>query len=332
MSTLAANVYTLADWAKTRDPQGRSQKVAELLQEENPILEDMVWQEGNLPTGHQFGVRTSLPEPEFRRLNEGTTTTKDSEAQVTEHCGILEDWSEVDKDVAELNGDLAEFRFKKAKPHLEGLNQKMAATFFYGNHLVDEKEFTGIAPRYATISNTEGENMIDAGGSGGDNTSIYLVGHGPNSVYGIFPKGSKAGVFHEDLGLVTIQGSTGIGGTRMRAYQDHWQWKAGLCVEDWRFIVRIGSIDKSVLQGDPSGSTVNLLRLMTKAYHRLPSLDGIRPVFYCSRAVFEMLDIQAQERTNVYLTQGMEEGTLKTRFRGIKIKPCDQILHSEALI
>lgn len=332
MATLGANVLTLTDWAKQLDPNGRCADVAELLAQKNQILDDMVWQEGNLPTGNRIVVRTSLPSPSWRRLNEGVASTKATTAQVDEHCGMLEDWSEVDKDLAELNGNTAEFRMKQAAPHIEGLNQEFSQTLFYGNHLTAEKEFTGIAPRYATIGNTEGQNMIDAGGSGSDNTSIYLVGWGPSTVYGIFPKGSKAGIMHEDLGLVTVQTSTSAGGSRMRAYQDHWQLKAGLCVEDWRYIVRVGSIDVSSLVADGAGASVKLMEYMLKAIHRLPNLEGIRPVFYMNRTVREMLDIQAMNKSNLLLNIGKEEGQLKTSFRGIPLATCDQIVETESLI
>lgn len=332
MSTLGGGVLTLLDWAKSLGGDGNAKDVAELLTQKNQVLEDMVWQEGNLPTGHRIVVRTSLPSPSWRRLNEGTASTKGTTAQIDEHCGMLEDWSEVDAKLAGMNGDLAGFRMRQAAPHIEGLNQEFVQTLFYGNHLTAEKEFTGFAPRYATISNTEGQQMIDAGAAGSDNTSIYLVGWGPSHVYGIFPKGSKAGIVHEDLGLTTVQTSTSLGGTRMRAYQDRWGWDGGLCVEDWRYVVRIGSIDVSSLVADGAGTSVKLMEYMLKAIHRLPSLDGIRPVFYMGRTVREMLDIQAMNKANLLLNMGYEEGAAKTTFRGIPLKTCDQILETESLI
>lgn len=332
MATLAATVLTLADWAKMRDPDGSTADVVDLLAQKNEVLEDMVWQEGNLPTGNRVTVSTSLPTPSWRRFNEGGNATKDTTAQFDEHCGMLDDWSETDVKLAALNGDLNAFLLKKAKPHLEGISQEFASTLFYGNHLTAPTEFTGFSPRYATIGNTEGQNMIDAAGAGSDNTSIWLIGWGESTVYGIFPKGSKAGVQHTPHGKQVSQSSTSRGTGLLEVYRDHWEWDCGLCIEDWRYAVRIGSIDVSALVADGAGASVKILEYMLRAIHRLPSLNGIRPVFYMNRTVRAMLDVQAMNKSNVLLSMGHEEGQAKTSFRGIPLKTCDALLENEALI
>lgn len=332
MSTLGANVLTLADWAKRKDPNGNTAAVVEALSQTNDIITDMVWKEGNLETGHRVTVRKSLPTPSWRRLNQGVNPTKSTTEQIDEHCGMLEDWCEIDKDVAELNGNTMAFKLSEASAHFEGLNQEFAATLLYGNHTTAQEEFTGIAPRYASPSGDTGENVIDAAGAGADNTSILLVGWGQNTVHGIFPKGSKAGIIHEDLGLSTVQTANGPGGGKLRAYVDHWQWKCGLAVPDWRYIVRIGSIDVSALVADGAGSSVKIIEMMLKAVHRLPSLSGIRPSFYMNRTVAQMLDIQSMNKANVYLQPASPEGVQPMRFRGIPIRTVDAIAENEALV
>jgi hypothetical protein len=57
MATIGANALTLADWAKRLDPQGKVPSIVELLAQSNEILQDMLWVEGNLPTGHRTTVR-----------------------------------------------------------------------------------------------------------------------------------------------------------------------------------------------------------------------------------------------------------------------------------
>jgi hypothetical protein len=332
MSTLSATVSTLADVVKTLQPDGSPAAVAELLSQTNPILEDMPWKEGNEMTGHRLTVRDSLPSASWRALNAGVSPSKATTAQMTETCAMLEAWGEVDKDVAELNGNTAAFRASQAMAHLEAMNQEFASTLFYGSSATAPTEFDGLATRYASPSGATGQNVIDAGSSDTDNMSIWLIGWGMNTVYGIYPKGAKGGIVHEDLGLQTIQDATAIGTARLRAYQDHWQWKCGIAVEDWRYAVRIGSIDSSVLVADPTGATTNLLNLMTKAVHRLPSMGGIRPAFYMPRTVAEMLDIQCQQKSNVYLTPGKEESMAKVRFRSIPIHTCDALTEAETAV
>lgn len=330
MATLAANVPTLVDVAKRTDPDGRIAAVAELLEQANEIIPDVPWKEGNLPTGHQVTLRTALPTPSWRRLNEGVAPTKSRTDQVQEHCGMLEDWSEVDKDVAELNGNTPEFRLSEASAHIEGISQEFASTLFYGNHNVAQEEFTGIAPRYASAASGDTiQNVIDAGGSGSDQTSIWLIVWGEHSIFGTYPKGSKGGLEHFDLGEETSENVNGVTGTRMRVLRDRWVWKAGLVVKDWRFAVRIANIDVPDL--DQAGAA-DITKFMILAIHRVPSLKMGRPVFYANRTIMATLDIQRRDEVSAGggLTYKDVDGYDIPHFRGIPIKIVDQILNTEA--
>lgn len=332
MATLGANVLTLADFAKRVDPDGKVPSIVELLSQSNQVLQDMLWMEGNLPTGHRTTVRTGLPTVAWRLLNQGVQPSKSTTAQVDEQCGMLEAWSEVDKDLAMLNGNTAAFRLSEAQAFIEAMNQEMASTLFYGNSGLAPEEFTGLAIRYSDPLATNGQNVLDAAGAGSDNSSIWLVAWGGQTVHGIFPKGSKAGLIHEDLGEVTVETTAGVAGTRMRAYQDHWQWKCGIALKDWRYVVRIGSIDISNLVA--KSSAADLIELMIKAIHRLPTMSLGKPVFYMNRTVFQMLDIQ--RRDDVISGGGLiyadVDGKIVPTFRGIPIRIVDALLETESAV
>ena len=253
MATLSTSNLTLADWAKRSDPDGRVPIIAELLSQSNEILDDCVFKEGNLPTGERVVIRTGLPEVYWRALNQGIPSSKSTTAQIDEACGILEARSEVDKDLAMLNGNTAQFRLSEDTAFLEAMNQTQAETMFYGNPGTDPKKFLGLAPRYSDLSGGNAQNIMDAGGSGSDNTSVYLVVWGDNTVYCPFPKGSKAGLTHEDLGEQTVYNSDG---TRLQAFATRYQWKNGLVVKDWRYVVRICNIDISDLNGQANTQAI----------------------------------------------------------------------------
>ena len=332
MATLASNVATLADHAKRLDPDGKVPAIVELLQQNNAILNDMMWKEGNLATGHRTTVRTGLPTVSARRLNEGVIPSKSSTAQIDEQCAMFEAVSEVDADLVKLNGNDAGFRLSEASAFIEAMNQTMAQTLFYGNANTQSELFTGFAPRYASLSGSNSQNIINGGALSGaaDCTSVWLVAWGENTITGIYPKGSKAGLIHEDLGEQLIQTGTGIGTGRMKAFVDRWQWKCGLAVRDWRYAVRIANIDIGNLVSE-SGAA-DLIKLMIKAIHRLPNLASGRPVFYCNRTVREMLDIQALNKASYQLNIDNVDGKPVTKFRGIRIETCDQILETESVI
>lgn len=330
MATLNTNVLTLADWAKRLDPNGKVPSIVELLAQTNELLMDMQWMEGNLPTGHRTTVRTGLPTVAWRLLNQGIQPSKSLTAQIDEACGMLEAWSEVDKDLAMLNGNTSAFRLSEAQAFIEAMNQEMASTVFYGNSGVAPEEFTGLAVRYSDPTATNGSNVIDAGGAGSDNSSIWLVTWGGQTVHGIFPKGSKAGLLHEDMGEVTVETTAGIAGTRMRAYQDRWQWKSGIALKDWRYVVRIGSIDISLLQA----GSVDIIDFMIRAIHRVPNLRMGRPVFYMNRTVFQELDLL--RRNDVISGGGLTfqnvDGVIQYAFRGVPVRVCDALTETEALV
>lgn len=328
MPVIGNNVLTLTDWASRIDGDGgKVATIVEMLNQNNPILDDMVWKEGNLPTGHRITLRTGLPAVGFRQLNAGVNSTKSLTAQVDEACGIMEAISEVDVDLAKLNGDVAGFRLSEAAAFVESMNQTFASTLFYGNSGVDPERFTGFAPRYNSLTGPNGQNILSAGSvTGNDTTSIWLVGWGDNSIFGVFPKGSQAGIYHEDLGEQLVQLSVTQGQSRMKAYVDRWQWKCGLAVADWRYAVRIANIDVSALIADLNGSTVRLIELMSRAIDRLPGTGGVRPAFYMNRTVYSLLKIQAMNKSAnaLSLTQGLNQFDMA--FEGIPVRKVDAIL------
>lgn len=333
MATLSTTALTLADWAKRIDPEGRVPVVAELLSQSNEILEDAVFMEGNLPTGHRVVIRTGLPTVYWRAINQGIPTSKSTTAQVDEAVGMLEAYSEVDKDLADLNGNTSQFRLSEDSAFLEAMNQAQASTMFYGNPSTDPKQYLGLASRYGTISGAgNSQNIIDAGGTSTNNTSIYLVVWGDNTVFCPFPKGSTAGLMHEDLGLNTVWDSAG---GRYQAYRTHYQWKNGLVVKDWRYVVRICNINTANLVAQSSAA--DLISLMSRSLDRIPNFGMGRPVFYMNRTVYSMLRIQALNKSNYALSieKGLTQfgsATSWLSFNGVPIRRVDQLLNTEARV
>ena len=343
MATLGGNLLTLADHAKMMDPKGKIAMTVELLSQTNEILMAMVVIEGHLPTGHQTTIRTGLPETYFRAMNQPVPLSKSTSAQITEQAALLEAWSEVDEKVAKLNGNVKQFRMNEATSFLESMNQKMAETLFYGDN-ANGKEFVGFAPRYNDTGAENGENILDAGGTGSDNASIWLIGWGPKEVHGIFPKGSKAGLVHEDMGLVTLQAgndTSAVGGSRMRAYQERFQWENGLVVADWRYAVRIANIDISDLIAGTGtqapGANTEVIRMLSRAQDRLPRLNGIKPTFYANRTIMSHLRVQGQNASSNVLDvqKGFNQfgqTIFETSFQTIPMRVVDALTTAEGQV
>ena len=330
MATLTVNNPTLLDLAKATDPDGSIARVVEILNQRNEVLEDMPWMEGNLPTGHRTTIRSGLPTPTWRKLYGGVQPTKSRRVQVTDNCGMLEDYAEVDKALADLNGNTEAFRISEDRAHIEGMSQEMAQTLFYGNEGSEPEAFTGLAPRFNSLTAENADNIIDAfSGSGGDLTSIWLIVWGENSVHGIVPKGSKTGLQMTDKGQVTVENADGNGG-RMEAYRTHYRWDCGLTVRDWRQIVRTANIDVSEL--GTIANTKNIINWMVQAAERVDNLNAGRPVFYMNRTIREKLRLGILERVSNNLTWETVAGKRVMTFDDIPVKRVDQILKTESRV
>jgi hypothetical protein len=331
MAVLSVKNPTLADLAKVTDPDGSIADVVEILNETNEILMDMTWLEGNLQTGHRSSIRSGLPTPTWRKLYGGVQPTKSRAVQVTDSCGMLEDYAEVDKALVDMAGNPAAFRMQEDRPHIEGMNQEIADTLFYGDEATAPEEFTGFAPRFNDLAAENGENIVDGGGTGSDNASIWLICWSPNTCHGIVPKGSRAGIQQRDLGEVTIEDADGNNG-RMQAYRTHYRWDAGLVVRDWRYIVRIANIDRSLLS--PTLATgANLNDLMHQALSDIPNASFGRTVWYMDKSTLGFLRRQSADAIkNSTLSNDMVGGTMQTSWGGYPIRRVDALAINEARV
>lgn len=329
MAALSVKNPTLLDLAKASDPDGSIADIVEILNETNEVLDDMSFQEGNLPTGHRTTVRSGLPTPTWRKLYGGVQPTKATTVQVTDSTGMLEAYAEIDKALADLNGNTAAYRLTQDSAHLEGMSQELAAKIFYGNEKLQPETFTGLSVRYNDLNAENGDNIIDGGGQGDDNTSIWLCVWGPNTGYGIVPKGSRAGIQMTDKGQVTVENADGQGG-RMEAYRTHYRVDAGLTVADWRYFVRIANIDVSNL--NTISNTKNLITWMVQASERIPSFGKGRAVWYVNRTIREKLRLGILEKTSSNLTWETVEGKRVMTFDDIPVRRCDALLNSESVV
>lgn len=332
-TALSSQNKTLADWAKEQDPDGKVAIVANLLSQTNEILEDAVFMEGNLPTGHRVTVATGLPAVYWRSYNKGVPSSKATMAQVDEAIGMLEAYSTVDKDLADLNGNTAAFRLQEDQMFLEAMNQTQAQTIFYGNPANDARQFMGLRSRYNNTAAGNGVNVLDAGGTGSNNnTSIWLVVWGDNTVFCPFPKGSKAGLIHVDMGEQTVYDDNN---NPYQAYRTHYQWKNGLVVKDWRYVVRIANINVTAANNPPIAA--DLLGFMSRALDRIPNLNAGRACFYMNRTVFSILRLQALNKSNAVLAiePAMSQFGYPqrwTNFMGVPLRKLDAILNTESQV
>lgn len=328
MSTLAVTSLTLLDHAKRIDPNGAIADIVEVMTQQNEILEDMSFIEGNLPTGHRTTMRSGLPSATWRQLNYGVQPSKSTTVQVTDSIGMLENYSQCDKSLADLSGDVAAFRASEDVAFIEGMNQDFASTLFYGDTSVNPERFTGLSARYNLSTAENGANIIKGGGAGNTNTSVWLVVWGPQTIHGIFPKGSQAGIKAEDKGQQTLLDAAG---GMYEGYRKHFKWDAGITLKDWRYVVRICNIDVALLTKDAATGAA-LIDLMAQSLEQVQDLTKGKAVFYGNRTVRSFLRRQMMNKSNVLLSIDEVAGKKVLAFDGVPFRRCDKLLSTEATV
>lgn len=340
---------SIVDWARSREPNGSAAHVAQLLSQCNQMLKDMIWQEANMPLAHKITVGVALPQGTFRAANIGVAFSKALNAQMQFGITELVSYSGVDRSIAELWGDIKTYRYQQDMAHIEGMSQQVSNALIYANEGTSPGQMTGFAPIYNTVNTAtayNAANVIDCGGTGSNNASIYYNNWGDVTTYGIFPKGTPSGIVYEDKG--DIRALYDANGNQFEGYTSFFRIKFGLTINDWRYNVRLANIDVTtagLLGTNPPDLFVYLSRAMGKipaSSRRVFNAEetddptdpkpGTMPVLYVNRQVQEALDIQAIRDKNVLISMRDYAGAPVVGFRDIPIRIVDALVSNEARV
>jgi hypothetical protein len=331
MATLGSKFVDLIDVYKEQNPDGSAASVIEMLAEMNPVLDDAIAVECNQATRHLHTVRTGLPTVTWGKLYQGIPQSKSTKAQVTDTTGFVEGLSTVDERLLKLAKNPGQLRLNEAQSFLEAMSQEVSTRLFYGNTASDPEQFMGLAPRFNSLSASNGNQIIDAGGTGSDNTSIWFVTWGDNQCNLLYPEGTQAGVQREDKGKQRVSDASG---NPYYVEEEMFTWNVGLAVRDWRYVSRVANIDVS----DMAAGSVALYDFLRKAYYQLQNrrVAGGQLAIYCNRDVLEALDALATNAgasdSFVRLKPMEIEGKEVMSYRGIPIRETDAIVNTEARV
>lgn len=349
MATLSPGLFTYAEWAIRMDPDGKTSVLVDLLSQNNGILEDMLAVECQNGVSFEFKQVTSLPTPSRRIFNQGVARTMATAAPQVVVAIQYADWAVIDDGLARLNGQIAEVRAQEDALHLEGISQKVASDLFYANRATDPTAFTGFANIYSTVTTSTSQianNVIDCGGTGSTNASMWLITWGPRHLHTIFPKGMPSGLVHRDIcpdGYPLPYADSN--GNEFLAWRTWMEWNIGVAVHDWRFGARACNIDYTTFG---TGNAPNLISTLVALCMKLPIMPaGVGPVqtsdapdklvmgrscIYVNRTVYLALDLQALNKTNVLLKMDQWDGEPTLTFRGVPIRIVDALTTTESRV
>jgi hypothetical protein len=330
----AFSVRTLAEWGAFFKKDGKPNDVIELMDQENTILDDIPWKEATDYDGNRTAMRKELPSVYWRRLYKGIDASKSMVSIIKDPVGMLEGRSVIDAKLLQLHQSQAKaYRESEARAYMEAMRQEVATAIFYGNIVGNPDGIYGIDPRYAF---KDAPNVVDAGGTGSDNTSMFGVVWGENEAMGIFPKDSRGGLSHKDLGEYDALDPDG---KPFRAVGDLYEWNIGFSLRDWRCICRICNIPvaKLTLRKGETGF-VDLHRLTVIAKNKIPQEKRPRLRWYVNQEVMTALELQATDAGNVTMIYRKEDSRaagplfksyMVPELHGAPIRQCDAILTTE---
>lgn len=341
MATIGNSFPNLIDHFKATDKNGNYIDVIEALTNLNPLMQDAYVEEANQGFKHTSVIRTSLPTPTWGKLYQGIPQTKSTKEQVEDATGFVESLSTVDMRLDIYRTNPARARADEAAAHMEAMAQDVQANFFYSDTATTPERFKGLAARYNTlVGNANGvKQVVDAGGAGSDNTSIWFVtwGRGKTSLF--YPKGSKAGIVRKDMGT---QRTLDDLNNPYYVEEEYFRQDIGVAVGDWRYNSRIANIDVS----DMIAGSVDIYALLRRGYYRMqgrrtpqqqsnalnPLMGSYKTVIYANSTVIEALDVQSTNDNKLELRPSELEGKEIKTWRGIPIRETDAIINAESRV
>lgn len=337
MAILGSSYWNLIDVLKaSSDGIG---DVVEALTQLTPFMKDANVIACNSGTEHRSSIRTGLPSVSWGALYQGIAQSKGNYTEVKDTTGFVEGLSSVDERLLNLKpAEAAKLRLVEGQGFLEAIAQTIESAIWYSDVKVNGKQFHGLGPRFNALANT---NVINAGGTGSNNTSIWFVTHGDMQTSVITPDTIPAGIQREDMGRQRVLDANN---NPFYVKEEKFTQHVGLCVKDWRYNARVCNIDvPSVISG-----SVALNPIMRHAYYRLQGrrsyrleaegqISPGRTVIYMNRTLLEALDAESTNGRSgvdnfVRLTPMEIQGEEVMTWRGMPIRETDALLNTETLV
>lgn len=337
MAALGTKLVTLADVAKGKDIA--IGKVAEVLVQENPMLNDIPYMEMNMGTIHKEVIRSALPSVYYRKANQAIPASKTTIEERTFFAAHFESKSQIDAAVASRGGSdrIAFNRWNQAQGHIQAHALEHASLTIYGSPVDSNRKAPGLFDVYSTVNESTDETanqVIDGGGTTGDNTSILLIHWGPNSIFGVYPKGTQAGLKRTDRSAgnkevqINALDSNGDAGT-IYGFEEQFEIDHGLVVKDYRQGARIANIDPALLLSGVGAA--DLIDLMISADHKIHNPQNGTGVWYVNRTVAAFLHKQARTAVGAGagITYDNYQGKRVLMFLDKPVRRSDALLNTE---
>lgn len=340
MSALGLDTrYNLIDCLKNVQ-DGKFVPWAETLTEDSPFLFDLQLESATGILSNQGSREISLPTPQIIKVGEGHVSSTVRWDNFTENISIFKDRASIPKDVYDLKPDKIAYRAKIEDRHMAGFGQGVTNHFFYGTSVATPEKFDGLDVRYSVPDSTDPTNpssssadpfVFDAGGSGGDTMSVWMIQQETDKFNGITPVNDPLmGIEKRDTGLVyavTNDSYTAVDSRKEREeLRTEFAWKIGLNIPDQRSVARIRNIESGLSNLDPG-----FLQLIFQAEDEV--FKGQGQIFaYVPKRMLTFLHIMAEAKQNVTYDTNNIYGIPLFRIGKILLRPEDALKIDETSV
>ena len=314
----------------------------EMLARTEELFDYLPWMQANDTHVNKTIQRTGLPTVYYTVNNRGTVPSAGTFASVLDPMVTLESIHQVDPHVFLGYENPDEQRWAMESGHPVALANKHGDSWWYGVPSSDSGEILGMAQRYSDPTSPAGDNIISGGGnSDGDQMSVYVLALGPQTIFGVYPKGDQGkGLKITRVGAQMVPRVTASGSTdgQMLAETVVYNLSHGICVADWKAGVRICNIDvpdfKAAANGQALTASTHIFKCLTRAINRVSRFPNTQMVICGNKTFTSYLEVHAMDKTvNVLSVQdGLNQfGMPRTvrKFRGYPILECDSLLNTE---
>lgn len=335
MANLDNTQYTLANAMTSTTPDGALLEVINTVEKENEIIGRLPWFAANKPFENLSARTTKVFEPSARVANEGAVEGVNDKEQVIDTLIHYETLIKPDELILRAINDAAQWYADEINFTAQGFSNAFADQIISGDSLDDPgKTIDGLAKRYnnlpasATDKTDRNYTVVSGGGSGSDNTSIYLVGVGKKGVHGIYLKNGTSGLTINRKGRELVTASNG---GQYYAETTQMTWDVGLVATNYRAAGRICNIDVSDLSADAS-TGANLSNVMIDLQTKVKVM-GLTPYWLVNDTIHIYFHQQASNKANAQIMWNKDDrGDMKLFFGGIQLIKMDSIGVAEATI
>lgn len=292
--------------------------IIEALSMTDTFLLDAAIFEASDGTINKTTLRDSLPAGKLRAYGDGITGEASRTRQVEDTICMLEDYSDVDADMADHSPDRNALLDSEDKAFLMGMGQTMTTQILYGNRATQPKGINGLSVRYNALA---ANSVVNLGGASGC-TSGWLVNWGKQSAYLFYPKGhSSLGIDRKFLGQVT---AIKADASKYQAYSTYFSVHFGLAIRDRRCVKRLANITSAT-------NGLDIMKQIVALRNRMPPSEG-NLVFYCNATTKTVFDQFAINGTYGCTTKDDPFGRPVTTFQGVRIRQVDELLDTESAV